>query len=284
MRKYVVLVIVLIGLVVIGLVSRQSKPKTVDIPTGSYVALGDSVAAGVGLKTDSDSSACDRTNESYPNLVAQQMNFKLYSLACSGATMNSGILGKQDVNQLMVSSQLDQLFKLSKPSLITITIGANDIDWTSIIGKCYTSVCGSAEDTTAVNQKLATLATDLKSALSQIQSHYKNDPPNVVVTGYHQVFPASVNNCPDLTGIDHSELSWGRDQQTSLNKTINSSVASFNFVKFANIDFKGHELCTPDSWVQGISDKDPYHPTEDGQAAFANSVVSAAVSLRNQLQ
>ena len=273
MRKYIILTLVLIGLVTIGVVSRQNKPKITNIPTHNYVALGDSVAAGVGLKTDSDSSACNRTNQSYPNLIAQKMNFKINNLACSGATLASGILGEQEVNQLLLPAQLDQLYKLPFPSLITITIGANDVKWTTVINKCYTGVCGNFGDTEVVNQRIALVSENLRNSLIQIQTFYKKSPPHVVVSGYNQVFPVNVIDCPDLTGIDQNEINWVHTQQVDLNKSISSTVGEFAFAKFASIDFTGHELCTTNSWVQGIADKQPYHPTEEGQMSFANQIV-----------
>jgi lysophospholipase L1-like esterase len=266
--------ILIIVLVISGL-SHHGTTKTHTKPLKNYVALGDSVAAGVGLETYSDSSACDRTNQSYPNLVAHSLDLKLSNFACSGATLPSGILGKQNVNQLMVRPQLNQLFSQPKPYLITLTIGANDVQWTSFIAKCYAGTCGTADDTASVNALLAKVSTNLQNTLYQIQTHYQPALPHLIVTGYHQVFPASDKaNCSDLSGISPTEMTWARQQQTNLNNTISSVISHFSFARFAAINFDGHELCTTDSWVQGIDDNVPYHPTDAGQAAYAKSVVA----------
>jgi lysophospholipase L1-like esterase len=285
MVKKVIIAIVticVVGLLIGTLIGHHpKKTNTASSQKLSYVALGDSVAAGLGLETYSDSSACDRTNQAYPDLVAKTLNLKLDSLACSGATLSTGILGPQTVNQLSLTPQIDKLFNRPKPYLITITIGANDINWTGLISKCYTGQCGSASDTAAVNQSLATLSTNLSNALTQINQHYKDAPPYVVVTGYHQVFPDSgASTCSDLTGIDASELSWGRQVQANLNTTIQSVVNKRIFAKFAPIDFTNHELCTKNSWVQGLNDNDPYHPTDAGQAEYAKQVEAALKALK----
>jgi lysophospholipase L1-like esterase len=278
MKKYLLSGLGIAMLLIVSSIALHGTPKArqLTVYKGSYVALGDSVAAGVGLKTDSDSSACDRTNESYPNLVAEALHYKLTSLACSGATLPAGISGSQDVNQLPVMPQLQALFGRPKPDLISLTIGANDAQWTSVIAKCYTAVCGSAEDASAVTANLAMVTTNLQLLLSQISDHYSGPPPRVVITGYHQVFPETVSaGCSDLSGIDATELSYGRQLQSQISASLQAAVASYSFVKYVPVDFAGHELCSHDPWVQGLADKQPYHPTADGQREFSRAIVGA---------
>jgi lysophospholipase L1-like esterase len=283
MKKYyifaAILVIFALGSVPLFVGSKTANKTST--PDQSYIALGDSVAAGVGLKNDSDSSACNRTNQAYSHQVAASFNYALTNIACSGATVPAGILGGQNVNELLVSPQLQQLFSRAKPKLISMTIGANDIGWTSIITKCYTGVCGSDSDSASVQANLAVVSANLKSTFSQIQSHYGPSSPMVIVTGYHQVFPQTVaTGCTDLTGIDAGELNWGRQVQADINTTIKDAASGYIFVRYVPIDFTGHELCTTDSWVQGLSDSQPYHPTAAGQAAFAKEIITAVKGLK----
>ena len=275
MKKYLysLICILLIGVVGYSLTYHTKQPVTVDIPTKTYVAMGDSVAAGVGLKDNADPSACDRTNESYPAVVAKAMNYALSNIACSGATVPVGITGSQTVNQLDVSSQLDALFALKRPDLITITVGANDAGWTQNIGKCYSGECGSDTDTAAVATRLASMKTNLSAALMKIKQHFGTNQPKVIVTGYYQVFPSTAMICSDLTGIDASELAWGRQQQAALSEAVKEAIPSETLDQFVPIEFTGHELCSAEPWVQGLGDKQPYHPTAAGQAAIAKAVV-----------
>lgn len=277
MKKYIIGAAVVTALVIGLPLALGGNNKTTDPPAkqGSYVALGDSVAAGVGLKYDSDSSACDRTDQSYPTLTASKLNYQLHNLACSGATLPAGISGKQEVNKLLVSSQLQQLFDLPKPQLITITIGANDAQWTKVLQKCYVAVCGSAEDAADVQTSLATVTSNLQAVLDQLRQHYGATPPPIIVTGYHQVFPMTVSaTCTDLTGIDASGLAYGRQLQSSINDSLQVAVKA-SHASFVPINFSGHELCSSDPWVQGLSDLQPYHPTAAGQAAFSSQIISA---------
>lgn len=267
-------VTILIGLVV----SRhKTSPSTKSTDSrGSYVALGDSVAAGVGLDEPSDSSACERSKQSYANQVATGLSYSLKNIACSGATIPAGIAGKQDVNNLLVDPQLTQLFALPTPKLVSLTIGANDANWTQVLGKCYTAECGSAEDSDLVTASLNTVSSSLNALLEQLQSHYTTNAPRVLVTGYYQVFPNNLSaGCTDLNGIDASELAWGKQFQATLNTTIQTAVAAHSIATYIPIDFSGHELCTTDPWVQGLSNKAPYHPTAEGQKALSKQIISA---------
>jgi lysophospholipase L1-like esterase len=277
MKRYLILGIILTLLIGVGVFFLRTPTHTdmLSKETKYYVALGDSVAAGVGLKYDSDASACDRTNQSYPNRVASELQYRFTNLACSGATLSAGIQGSQNVNQLAEPPQLTKLFSLPKPDIISVTIGANDANWTGIIAKCYTDECGTIDDTAAVDASLSTVNTNLTKLLLQIQNHYGRNVPRVLVTGYHQVFPVtSSNGCTDLTGIDATELTWGRQLQSKISATLQHATTGYSFATFVPINFSGHELCTADPWVQGLGDKDPYHPTAMGQSVFAQAILN----------
>ncbi len=244
--------------------------------TQSYVALGDSVAAGVGLGNYVDASACNRTNAAYPVLLARKQSLRLTSFACSGATLGAGILGEQSVNRLAVPSQLTQLESEPRPDLITITIGANDARWTELLAQCYGAMCESASQGLATADSLKLVQQNLHGALTKINNVYQNSPPKVVLTGYYQVFPArQPDRCLDLTGIDAQELVLGRELQAGISQVIKRTAEQFSFATYVPIDFSGHEMCSENPWVQGLSDKQPYHPTADGQAAIAKQIEAA---------
>ena len=281
MKKYIIIFTVLVVVAIAGLSmwllqSKQSVKSTGGVTSGRYIAMGDSVAAGVGLYDASDSSACNRTRQSYPNLVSRSLNLRLSHIACTGAASMSGLLLPQVVNGASVPAQLEQLFA-SKPSqLISLTVGANDIDWTNVIGKCYSETCGDASDNAHITSALQGVTDNMITILDKISHHYPPDAaPFTVITGYYQVFPSSEKRCSSLAGVDTNEITWWRSKEDALNKTINTVVARYHFAHFVPIDFTNHELCTDTPWVQGISDQTPFHPTEDGQKAIATSVVNA---------
>lgn len=254
---------------------HSKKPAVVVKPKSYYYALGDSVAAGVGLETASDPSACGRTNQAYPNMVRDSLALNMTSIACSGASMPEGLTGKQNVNGAFIDPQLDVMFLKPKPKLITISIGANDIDWVSFITKCFTDVCGTEADTSTLTASIQTVGINLAAILDRIQQKYgRVTPPRVLVTGYYQVFPANGGSCPDMTNITTDEVNWVRGQDTSINTAIQGAVSGHSFAKYVDIDFTGHELCTDTSWVQALNGVKPFHPTDEGQQAIAAAVVS----------
>lgn len=279
MRKIILgsaLLLITLGLAGFALSNQPKRSSPQPAAQGSYVALGDSVAAGVGLLHDSDSSACNRSNQAYPNLVAQELNYRLKNVACSGATLPAGILGQQTVNDLLVAPQLEQLLAQPKPKLMTLTIGANDTNWTGVLATCYTSDCGTALDNAGVQAALNSVTDNVHATLAALQNHYGAAPPRVLVTGYYQFFPTTTAaNCPDVAGIDATELAGGRQLQAAIDNAVEAATRGYSFASFIPINFGGHELCTSDPWVQGLSDNQPFHPTAAGQAAYAQQIIRA---------
>ena len=241
--------------------------------------MGDSVAAGVGLETASDSSACGRTNESYPSLAATSLNMQLKSYACSGATLAAGILGNQTVNNLSVAPQLDQVLKESTPRLVTLTIGANDIGWTDILTRCITSACGSDNDTSEVDTKLQTVKTGIQEIVKRIQSQFKNNTPTFMVMGYYHVFPESAD-CTTLAGIEPQEQRWWSAQEDKLDLTMADASSGYGFVNFAPVNFSGHDICSVSPWIQDLQGRIPFHPNDEGQKVIADTIAKTYEALK----
>lgn len=152
-----VVLVVLAVLLVSGSVSAVVRPLNAVQPDAEivYFALGDSVASGHGLDDDSASdrpSGCRRSERAYPHLVAERLateNLMTVSfppehfLACSGATAlepDAETLAQQPGKWLhnQVDQVIDQLegrggpgepIPSDRPVLVSITIGANDLDW-----------------------------------------------------------------------------------------------------------------------------------------------------------
>jgi lysophospholipase L1-like esterase len=278
--------ILILAVIGFGLYLKQpQKNKYVTTKyQANYVAIGDSIAAGVGLPKDSDPSACDRTNSSYPYLLARSFNFKLTSLACSGATITDGLLNSQNVNNLSVNPQLESLFTLPKPKLITLTIGANDVRWNEIVSQCYLGNCNQDLNNQVFQANLAVLNDNLNSVYNKIIEHYGAASPTLVVTGYFQALPSTSSDCLDVKNLNTSQLVWLRSLDEQLSDTLKQSVANYKFATFVPLDFSGHELCTPNPWIQGLTDSYPYHPTIEGQKAISSSITASLVKLNYKVE
>jgi lysophospholipase L1-like esterase len=245
-----------------------------------YVALGDSVAAGAGLplKDDSPASrACGRSSKSYAVKVGEALGVSPALYACGGATVLKGIVGPQTAGGMTFTSQIEQAYSSAqRPTLITLTVGTNDIMWSDFIRKCYASTCGTWQDTVAAISLQKALFDNLDSALEQI--HHKQlagQPlPKVVLTGYFTPLSNEQPACADTQGLTAAEITWVQGQAHLLNSFIQLAAAKhIGLTRFAPVDFTGHELCSDHPWVQGLHDPASYHPTAKGQEVIAESVL-----------
>lgn len=72
--------------ILLGLSTLAATPAAAASTTGAtYVAVGDSIAAGNGLLPYLD-EGCLRSTRSYPELLAKDLGVAVVSAACSGAT------------------------------------------------------------------------------------------------------------------------------------------------------------------------------------------------------
>ena len=239
--------------------------------SGAYATLGDSVAAGAGLG-DGD-KPCDRSTEAYPYAVAASTGLPLEHLACTGAKVDEGLYGDQARGGVTLPAQIPQAFSNGTPSLITMTIGANDARWTQFIRQCYYIRCGYRIDSARFAAYLADLKLELNIALADIRTKSDTAPPQVIVTGYYQPF-SSTTPCIDTNRLTSTEIAWLNRRTELLNQAISGTVSKYSFATFAPISFAGHELCSSDPWIQSATDTAPFHPTASGQAAIASAVMT----------
>jgi lysophospholipase L1-like esterase len=257
--------------------SDTTTVATTTVPT-KYVALGDSVAAGLGLTSSGTPTAedtlCGRSAEAYPQFVAAETGMQLTHVACSGAHV-SDLYNSQNVNGNSLLPQIDAAFANGTPDVITLTVGANDLHWAELVRQCYGFTCGTSQSVDrAAKVARGYVRTELFWALAKIQYLSNGAMPKVVLTGYFIPFADGVT-CSDTQGLDASEITWLNDQAARLNRAIESVTEWFPSVDYAPVDFSGHELCTADPWVQGLQSPTSFHPTVGGQQAYAAAVREA---------
>lgn len=254
---------------------------------GKYVVLGDSVAAGLGLPlvttANVQDNTCGRSSQSYGYEVGRQLGRQTTLLACSGATAGD-LLTQQRVNGNNPQAQISAAYAGGAPSLISITAGANDMKWQTFIGKCYTSTCGTNTDTNVSDAALVLMRGKLTAALESVKLRGiagNVQPPTVVVTGYYNPVSTACATDPAFgSRMTAAEVEWLNGRVVKLNDSIARTAANYSFVRFAPVDFTGHDLCSADPWVQGLTAKAPVHPTAAGQQAIAQAVVTAVNASR----
>jgi lysophospholipase L1-like esterase len=235
----------------------------------NYVALGDSYSSGVGAGSYSSSSgSCDRSANAYSALWDGANQPASYiSVACSGATTST-----------VISSQLSALS--SATTLVSITIGGNDVGFSSVMETCVllpTSSCVQAV-ATAEGEISSQLPGELNSVLADIRA----DAPNarVVVLDYPELYDLSKSSgCIGLSTTDRTGLNQAADQ---LDSQIQAAAGRYGDV-FADVRsaFAGHEICDSSSWMHSVNILDiseSYHPTAAGQSGGYEPVFSKAAS------
>ncbi|MFC5182669.1 SGNH/GDSL hydrolase family protein [Actinomadura harenae] len=258
---------------------------------GAYAALGDSYSAGVGaeegLADQNPLSKCDRTSRAYYHTVAKTFSFAGGSSfwACSGATTADIRDGK--------SGEPSQLSRLSEgTSLVTISVGGNDIGFAKIMAGCVVKLPwskGCEKQGGDIADRMAALRESLPQLISKVTARAPG--ARVLVMGYPRPFSEiSVTGGDNLTLDDQR---WLNGRARDLNELIRQAVAeadqhivaahgqgSVEFVDAYNA-FSGHEAGSSDPYMNGLSvnlgalaaEPRSYHPTAKGQDALARLFV-----------
>ena len=233
-----------------------------------YVALGDSYSAGVGA--GSESGSCERSPNAYSALWATANSAASYtSVACSDATTSD-----------VISTQLSALS--SSTTLVSITIGGNDVGFPSIMETCVLDSTSACENAVSAAEQYAntTLPGLLNATLADIRSHAPN--AKVVVLDYPAFYDTSAWFCLGLSSGDHQALNNGANVLDGVIQTAAANAGD----KFADVRsaFAGHELCDSSEWLHSVTWPigDSYHPTQAGQADAYLPVFSAAAAAVGQ--
>ncbi|WP_430783341.1 SGNH/GDSL hydrolase family protein [Actinoplanes sp. G11-F43] len=243
-RAAVLLATSLLG---IGLATPARAAAPVD-----YAALGDSYSSGVGATGQSGS--CLRSNRSYGPLWAAAHNPATFQfLACSGATTD-------DVR----NTQIPALN--SGTDLISITIGGNDAGFTSTLLTCWTT--SDANCAARVNQAKAYVANTLPGRLDATYAAIRAKAPGarVVVLSYPLMYASPAPGCA-LSAAKRQAIN---DGARVLDEKIQERAEAAGFV-YSEVrdDFAGHEICSPQPYLNGVTlipAQNSYHPNNSGYA------------------
>lgn len=235
-------------------------------PAVHYVALGDSYASGVGAGDTSGS--CARSPSAYPALWAKAHSPASFTFAaCSGATTSD-----------VIKSQLSSLG--ASTTLVSITIGGNDVGFAHIMETCVLESTSSCESVIAAAEKYAsdTLPGLLDTTLADIRQHAPN--AKVVVSDYPDFYDLSAWLCFGLSGADHQALDNGiNDLDGVLQSAAARSGDTFSDVRS---EFSGHEICSGSDWLHAVTLPigSSYHPTANGQKdGYLPAFTAAAASV-----
>jgi lysophospholipase L1-like esterase len=245
-------------------------PTVAPPPSGTpaVVVLGDSTAAGLGNQPLPDPSpqdtACRRSIDAYAVDLANANNWQVTNLACSGATIQAGLLGPQQAGSQTLPPQLASP-AVARATTVVVSIGANDVTWSSIVRVCAASpTCQDQAEEAYFQQQLAGFSQDYLQLLTQLKQLPNH--PNVIINLYYDPFTGD-DGClaPLVTNAKRQALTA---KLTALNTVLANGAKTAAFATAAP-NFTGHGLCSDQPYVQGLSAAAPFHPTSGGELAIA---------------
>lgn len=258
----------------------------------NYVSLGDSYSSGEGVPTssgfisgtDTANNQCHRSNGAYSQLVRSSLGLVGGTFgACSGAVINDFYTDNHaNANEPAQLSHIND-----DTNLVTLTIGGNDMGFGNIMGYCaqraetdpYCKDVLGAQVDAAVAHLASQDPNDtqtLRSVYSAVREKAKN--AHVVVLGYPRLFPKNPPTTCD-TGVStlkfaKTDMKWMNDTADKLDLAIKNAAVAQGFTYLdMNSAFKGHELCTSNSYMNPAILSNivwSFHPNAQGQKAEAN--------------
>ena len=254
-------------------VDPATEPPPVGKPQPGVqaVVIGDSTASGWGLPWGPNPSdldkACGRSPDAYASDLAAANNWNVLNLACGSATILNGLIGPEVLsNGQIAAPQLPEAEAASHAKLIIVSVGADDLSWSVMTRMCAAAaVCNDKVSSAYFSQLLDTFTRnyyELLSDLDRLPWH-----PAVLVNQYYSPFGSSIG-CLRHYGITPAKERVLLSRLGQLNTVLAQGAGLFGF-GVAAPQFTGHELCTPDPYVQGPGDPAPLHPNAPGELAIA---------------
>lgn len=258
--------------------------------TGPYVALGDSYASGPLIPEQTGSPVwCLRSTHSYPFDVAAALKpHGFVDVTCTGARTADMTQPQHIANGDVVPPQLSVLRR--NDSLVTLTIGGDDIDFTGLVEKCgklsmtdplgapctayYTAggVDRLAEAVAAAGPKVAAVLRDIRARAPRAK---------VLVVGYSDLLPNSGDGCWPIVPFAYGDVPYLRMVEKDLNRMLAAEAAAAGDV-FVNTysGSIGHDACKGPrtQWVEGLVPDTlatPLHPNRTGERQMADRVIAA---------
>lgn len=235
--------------------------------TLSYVALGDSYAAGQGAGYYRND--CLQSRLGYPARLDALRTIRLRAnAACSGATTAD-----------VIATQASALNRGTR--LVTLTVGGNDLNVAGVAAACAAGPSPGCQ--AAINSALALLAAPpggtsvLGARLAATYTTVATAAPKarILVTGYPYLFepPAPDNpNAATIVAVNNAT--------TALNATIAAAVAGARAagaaIEYVDVTgrFAAHGIGSAEPFLV-VTGPDAFHPNAAGYRAYAHALIAA---------
>ncbi len=256
----------------VGREERRPLPTAAGptLPQIEAVVLGDSTAAGLGgpplpNPTPAD-EACQRSAFAFAVTLARVNGWEVDNLGCSGATIAGGVLGAQYAGDRRIPAQLSVAKRATEVKAVIVSVGANDMHWSVLVHLCAASdTCDNRALTAYFQRALNGFTQDYYTLLRQLTA--MPGAPLVVINQYYAPF-VRTPACLASSGLTSAKIDVLLDRLNVLNEVLAKGAETFGF-QTVRPDFSGHELCTDQSYVQGLEEPAPLHPNARGQLVIA---------------
>jgi lysophospholipase L1-like esterase len=249
-----------------------------------WAALGDSYSAGLFIGEpqpsldSSDRDGCDRTANSYPDLVERALDadppgrsVELTNVTCGGATIeNIADSGQQPLSPVdppadgwaEVAPQIERAGLDESTDVVTIGVGGNTLGFAEILARCVTDglfgrYCLNHYEY-EIGQRYERVLTEYEAMLGAVHDAAPN--AKVITIGYPTVLPGKPEDCgrgnlTELATIGKDDLDWLWGVHANLNEIVKTVTDEYgdHFVDLA-ASSEGHDACQPadTKWVEGI--------------------------------
>jgi lysophospholipase L1-like esterase len=274
-RVRVVLVAVVAAVVFAG--AAQAAPR--------YVALGDSYAAGPLIPLPLPPFGCLKSSNNYGHIAQRTLGYDEFrDPSCSGAETED-MTAPQNVSPGPNPPQLDSLS--ADTALVTLTIGGNDIGFSSIAEDCvslvpFGSPCRDRYvqgDQDEITRRIEETAPKVDAVLDGIRA--RSPQAQVLVVNYSAIFPHTGRGCFPKMPVARGDVPWLREKQEELNAMLaRQAVANDAGVVDVYAASVGRDACASSGsrWVEPYvpaTAAAPLHPNLRGMRAMAEMVVQS---------
>jgi hypothetical protein len=286
-------------------------PLVTELPTGRYVALGDSYSAGEGLdpweggtQDAPKGNRCHRSSTwAYSRLLIFVNETTPVHRACSGAVIANAYKSPQ-THQGVIEPQTVQVTPEVEGSdvvLVTVTMGGNDAGFSKVLRVCfqrsdcpdrpYVDISGKEYESLRawVEVRLPKIGHDLVPLYEQLRRSFPK--ARILVLGYPALFPTErppISEDPggicrvlfnEWDAFERGAIrEWGAQLNRHIAGATRGAASDIEYVDLAPY-FAGHEACgSHGPWLRAVGIASgpvrdgSFHPRRVGQAMIARIV------------
>jgi lysophospholipase L1-like esterase len=251
----------------------------------NYVSLGDSYTAGPLIPNPVLPLGCLKSSNNYPRLAAPTIGLPLRDPSCSGAKTDH-MTQPQNVDPDGPNPpQFNSLD--AETTVVSITIGGNDIGFSSVAQDCITvnpfsTPCKDKYASGGKDQLAERIAATAPKVAAVLQGIKARSPlAKIYVLNYPAIFPETGFGCWPQMPIGFGDVPYLRSTQKNLNSMLATQAAAngATLVNWYGASI-GHDACKGSStrWVEPLVPGElaaPIHPNKAGMVGAKNVLVAA---------